>query len=341
MKISKTLLAFCLTLCMSSAVYANSQPENDQNIPSKSIENSQSRPNEAGEIMVLMYHGLEKHKPKETYMRSIADFESDLKALYENGYRLISMSDLIDNNIQVAEGYTPVVLTFDDGFNTAFSLVEKDGELIPRPNCAIDIMNKFAEQHPDFGCTALFFICGSGHIAFSGDGTLEECLKYLVENGHELGNHTCSHAELHKLSPQQIMKELANVESMVRDSLPDYRMRCMSYPYGFYPSEKNRHAVLAGEHEGITYKYDIAFREKPVDDTSSLVTSVKFDSFNAPRIKGSSGEVKDLEWMIKYYNENPDKKYVSDGDANTISVPEGLKNEIDPASCGDRRLNIY
>lgn len=122
------------------------------------IDYQKVRPNELGHIMIIMYHGIVESDPPSPYQRTVEGLKEDLEYLYENGYRPISMRDYIDNNISVEAGYTPVVLTFDDGIRSSFSLIEENGEFKPTPDSAVDIMNKFYEEHPDFGRHAIFYI---------------------------------------------------------------------------------------------------------------------------------------------------------------------------------------
>lgn len=323
MKTIKRLFILIMLMSLSRQVYAKNQ------LP----------PNEAGEIMILMYHGLTAATPKENYMRSISSFKSDLNLLYENGYRLISLSDLLDNNITVEAGCTPVILTFDDGYNTAFSLIEKDDTLIPKPNCAVDIINKFNEEHPDFGKAGVFYICDSGRIPFNGAGTLKDRFQYLVENGYELGNHTATHTELNKLSRDRIMEEMGKVEELVRLELPGYRMRSMSYPYGYMPGKENQDAALEGRYKDIEYSYDIGLREK-ITDASTVPANYGFDPYYVPRVRGSSNAVRDLGWYIKHYNEHPEERYVSDGDGETITIPQKYLNRVNIWQLTDKFVKI-
>lgn len=299
-----------------------------------------AEPNEMGEIMILMYHGLTQYPPKENYMRSASQFKQDLEMLYENGYRLISIADLLDNNICVEKGFTPVVLTFDDGYNTSFSLIEKDGELIPKPNCAVDIINSFNDKHPDFGKAGVFFICDyRGREPFTGAGSIKDRLSYLVNMGYELGNHTGAHLQLSTLSKNEIIKEMADVEKLVRDVLPGYRMRCTAYPYGSIPKDKYKEAVLSGKYGDIEYEYDIAMREKHCG-TSPLPYSLEFDKYNFPRVRGSNNSVKDLGWYIKYYKNNEDKRYISDGDPDVLTIPSRYADNFDLWSAMNKLIKI-
>ena len=74
----------------------------------------------------MMYHGIVDKKNSETdyiggnvdkdgYTRTSEAFRQDLELYYEKGYRMIRISDYIEGKIDVPYGYSPIILTFDDG----------------------------------------------------------------------------------------------------------------------------------------------------------------------------------------------------------------------------------
>ncbi|GHU51250.1 xylanase [Clostridia bacterium] len=304
----KKLLYVLLVMCMTTNVFA---------LP----------PDESGEIMLVMYHGLTPGPPAEPYMRSVSDFRRDLELLYESGYRLITMADYLDNNINVPEGKSPVVFTFDDGYETAFSLVSKDGKLSVRPNTCVAIMNEFYEKHPDFGRAGVFYVCTSGNEPFKGAGTIKERFEYLTGLGFELGNHTGSHEGLGKVhSDEMVAKDMSEVETLVQDALPGYKMRTMAYPYGHIPNEAHKDAVLSGEYKGVKYDYDAAIRAAKHGKTS-VTYSVDFDKYNVPRVRASNNAFGDLYYCVKHFKEGGG--FISDGDPHTITLPSSFAPKLD------------
>ena len=78
------------------------------------------KPNEAGKIMIVMFHNFVETFTPTTYdngeyTTTFEEFEKLLHELYEMDYRLISMNDYLNNNISVPAGCIPMVFTFDDG----------------------------------------------------------------------------------------------------------------------------------------------------------------------------------------------------------------------------------
>lgn len=112
-------------------------------------------PNELGEIMILMYHGI---GPEESvWQRTPDNFRKDLEYMYQNGYRMISLNDYAKGEIKTEAGYTPIILTFDDGRQNNFSYIEENGKIVIDPDCAIGILEEFKNKYPDFNVTASFF----------------------------------------------------------------------------------------------------------------------------------------------------------------------------------------
>src|SRR3712207_8451465 len=55
-------------------------------------------------IMVLQYHVFAEEE--DAWTRSYANFRKDLQYLYDNGYYLTNMADLVDNRVDVPAGKT-------------------------------------------------------------------------------------------------------------------------------------------------------------------------------------------------------------------------------------------
>ncbi len=328
---------------------ADNQANTEKEVPSNTDKKltvddyKELKVNELGEIPVIMYHGLVDENPPTSYQRTREAFRKDLQYFYDNKYRLIAISDYIDNNINVEAGYTPLVLTFDDGDPTSFSLVEKDGKLVPTEGSAVDIIEKFAKAHPDFGKTATLFING-GESQFKGAGSYKQRLEYLVKNGFDIGNHTYSHKSMSKLSAQELQEEIGRVHESIKKALPDYNLRALTYPFGERPkTDELKKLVTNGEYNGLKYHYDIAFREGPSAPRLLPVTHIKFDYINVPRLRGADDDKNgaDMGGYMKKYEKKPELRYISDGDSNTIVVPETEKDNVNKEIVGDKKIITY
>ncbi|PKM52406.1 MAG: hypothetical protein CVV02_01250 [Firmicutes bacterium HGW-Firmicutes-7] len=294
------------------------------------------KPYEAGHIMVVMYHGISDQPP---YHRTETDFVKDLNYLYEHGYRLISMEDYKNSNIKVEAGFTPIVLTFDDGLSTTFSLEEVGGKLVPKKGTAIYLLEEFYKVNPDFGKEAILYING-GNGAFEGAGAYEERLKWLVDNGYQIGNHTNTHPKLSQLTGEQVQEEIGKVDTLIKTTIPGYVVNTITYPHGIRPEEAYRKFVVNGSFEGNNYEYQLGFREGPSGPMVAPI-HVDFDAFNCPRVRGSEGAEGDLWWWLTYYEDHKDMKYISDGNPERIAVPEELKEKVNAEKLNNYELYLY
>jgi peptidoglycan/xylan/chitin deacetylase (PgdA/CDA1 family) len=293
--------------------------------------------NEVGHIMVVMYHGIIDNPP---YHRTAEDFVKDLQYMYDNGYRLISMGDYVNNNIEVEAGYTPIVLTFDDGLSSTFSLEEINGELSVVETTAIGLLEQFSAEHPDFGKAATLYINGYKASTFMGDGTYEERLNWLIDNGYDVGNHTVTHSNLSTLTGDEVQYEIGTVDEMIKEAIEGYTVDTISYPLGMRPSEENRIYVPSGEYDGHEYAYTIGFREGPSGPYYAPI-DIRFDPYNCPRVRGSEGDEGDLWWYFDYYETHANYRYYSDGNSETVVVPQEKEEKVDMSKMSDKALIVY
>ena len=63
-----------------------------------------------------------------------------------------------------------------------------------------------------------------------------ECVKTLVEKGHDLGNHSATHPDMTKLSKEAQKEQILKVHDVVKE-LTGYEMELFRPPYGAYNNE--------------------------------------------------------------------------------------------------------
>ena len=309
----------------------------DQQAGPDQIDLQAVRPNEAGKIMVLMYHVIGESEGE--WSRRWDNFRSDLEVLYHKGYRLISLRDYISNNIDVEPGCTPVVLTFDDGTRGQFNILEKNGNLEVDPKSAVGILESFHRERTDFGLAATFFVYYP--VPFRQQDLIEYKFKYLVERGMDIGNHSYGHANLGDLDADGIQYQLGKMVSETQKYLPDYSVNSLALPYGVNASEQYREYVYEGEFEGIRYQNDAVLlvgsnpAPSPVD--------MNFDPRRIPRVRATDDPAINTDmydWM-EYFEENPGERYISDGNPGTVSVPVEMEDRVDKEKLGDKKLVVY
>ncbi len=311
------------------------------------------KPNESGKIMVVMFHNFvsEYKKGDKQYTTTFNAFEQLLPKLYEKGYRLVNLNDMLANNIDVPAGTIPMVFTFDDGTSGQFNLVETDtAATVADENSAnkpalevnklsaVGIMEEFNKEHPDFGIKGTFFV-NLGCQTFRGSGTLAERLQYLVDSGFEIGNHTYTHINLKKTKDAlTIQEELGKNVKTMQELVPGYILKTFSLPYGL-PSEELQQYVMKGDFEGIQYE-NTGILEVGWDPSPSPV-SLKFNPMSIHRVRANGIEnvEADLDWWLEELSR--EEQYVSDGDPETVVIPEKRKDLIDASHLNGKKLVTY
>jgi len=291
--------------------------------------------NELGAVMILEYHRIAEEG---RWSRTPENFRSDLAYLYEQGYRCVSLKDLVTNNISVPAGYTPLVITFDDSDPSQFRYIEENGELVIDPRCAVGVMEEFSREHPDFNMTATFYVLP---VLFGQDEYAERKLSYLVEHGYDIGNHTMNHVSLGEASTETILKELSGNIAMVQQYLPSYQQTSIALPNGSEPKDYN--VLKYGEYEGV--KIDFLASLLVGANPSPAPCDRSFDPLRLPRIQAldpslDTGDCGLYAW-VQYFMENPERRYVSDGDPTTVTIPKHMEERVDVEKLGNKRLRTY
>ncbi len=293
-------------------------------------------PNEAGQIMVLMYHNI--GEPEAEWVRTPENFRRDLEVLYEGGYRPIRLTDFVAGHITTEAGYTPVVITFDDANLNNFNVLE-DGTI--DPDSAFGILREFGREHPDFPLHVTFFADGSN--PFRQPELLEWKIEQILAAGMDIGNHTQGHQNMTHSTAEEVQfyigAQARFLESLIDD--PDYRVNTLALTYGIRPRDESVHPYLeSGVYEGFSY-HNVAIlnvgwnpAHSPFDD--------RFDPLSIPRIRASEMNVDNVGMYnyLAYFENNPGRRFVSDGRPDVITVPEYHAERIEGYD-GDRIIYIY
>jgi len=158
-------------------------------------------------VPVLMYHHI--GDKDSIYYISEADFELQMRTLYDLGYHTITATQLAE---AITKGkklpVRPIVITFDDGNPSVYST-------------AFPIMQKY-----DF--VGVAYVVTS--YIWSGYGLSVDQLKDMVKHGWEVGSHTSSHADLTK-PDKDLNKEIATSRSDLERMLK-VKVKTFAYPFG-------------------------------------------------------------------------------------------------------------
>ena len=283
--------------------------------------------NELGEVPVLMYHRILPDGGS-VYDLSADEFRSELQYLYDNDYRPITTAQLVDGRLDVPAGTTPVVLTFDDSTREQFGYTD-DGDI--DPDSAVGILLDFAEEREDFDAVGSFYVLGSlfGVSEERGHAKLE----HLHELGFELGNHTLTHERLDHLDAEGVQRELTQGADNIREAVSDAEVRTMSLPLGLWPDDRS--LAAEGSHDGSEYRHEgiLLVGSNPAPSPFHA----EFDPLAIPRIRSLPPAIYDADdpdglmtsgYWFDVFEQSPERRYVSDGNPDTISFPAELEDGL-------------
>lgn len=289
-------------------------------------------PNELGKFLVLEYHRL--GEPEGEFSRSAENFRRDLQSLYDAGYRPVTMRQVIEGRIDIPAGTSPVVFTIDDSSRGQFYLLE-DGSI--DPNTMMGMWEGFRREHPGWHNGAVWCILpGADHPSnFFGEkpsrevpraereAAIQRKMDLLVENDHEICNHTLYHARLDRARDDaQVQEFIGRGEDSIQVYLPDdYEIVTFSLPLGMWPA--NRELAWRGEYQGRRYEYGAVLEVSGDENVSPFHRD--FNPFSVNRFIVAPGR---LERQLAAWERNPGERFISDGDVATITVPAGRMGEV-------------
>lgn len=293
------------------------------------------KPNEAGKVMVLMYHNIGAEEAE--WVRTPANFRKDLEVLYEKGYRPVSLKDYVNGNVTVEQGRTPVVLTFDDGNLNNFEYLD-DGQI--NPDSAAGLLVDFHEKHKDFPLEATFFVYGEQ--PFRQNGLISEKLNYIIEKGMDVGNHTKDHNGFRNAGAEEIQEQIGAEAQYLQNVLGGviYEIDMLALPFGERPKDEAMKQYLAsGSWNGKPYQ-NIAILNVGWNPAPSPYDK-KFDPAGIPRVRASETNVDNvgLYNYLDYFDRHPEERFISDGVPEIITVPEGKKDIVQ--SVGGKEIYAY
>jgi len=312
------------------------------------------KPNEAGAIMVLMYHRIRDGEASGELNRPPAEFKRDLETLLKNNYYPVNASDIVENKLDVPAGKTPVALTFDDSLPTQFRIVTgRDGKPHIDPNCAVGIMESFSKAHPkEWPTRATFFVLpkeGRNGEPFGEADSVGDKFAYLIDKGYEIANHTSTHSSLRSMKADKIQWELATARRAITKMLPPEEkhgtapMQILALPYGKLPRDKTAQAALMqGTNGGTSYRHRAVFLAawrpilSPVTRNDKKFTDAgqmcPFDPQRLERVKPdakNADEPGTFEYWMKWFQKNPSSRYISDGNPKVCAIPVARQSSVD------------
>ena len=293
--------------------------------------------NELGDVPIMMYHGIHNKTNAETnytggnvdkdgYQRTVEAFRGDLDFYYEKGYRMIRLDDYVDGNIDVELGKSPLILTFDDGLdnNIIVTGLDSKGEIIIDPNSAVGVLEEYKKKYPDFNVTATFFINGG---IFNQPEYNEKIVKWLVNHGYDIGNHTYSHVNFSNVGAEKSEQEVGSIYKILDELIPGKYVNIVALPFGspYNLNHSNMPHIFESTYEGKTYTTKSALRVGWMAESSPFDNEFNPKFLKRIRAYDNNGVEFDIEMNFKLLDNS---RYISDGDAKKIVIPDSIKDKL-------------
>ncbi|WP_235875328.1 polysaccharide deacetylase family protein, partial [Saccharopolyspora aridisoli] len=280
--------------------------------------------NELGDVPVLMYHRITP-APSSVYDRTPADFRAELERLAREGYVPVTATEYASGKIDIPAGKHPVVLTFDDGSTSQFT-VDPAGN--PAPESAVGILLSVARANPDFRPVATMYVFNPPFEEPTG----RRSLAWLHDNGFEIGNHTMNHPNLGRVSSAEAQQEIAGMQRVITDAVPGLRVDSIALPLGMHPDDER--LASDGSADGVTYHHTSVMLVGSNPAPSPFATD--FDPANVPRIRsqgpiGEDAGYGSAAWLDKLAAD-PASRYTSDGDPAKTSAPHSAGAQPAPGA---------
>ena len=278
-KIVWVLLILCLIGCKDNNLEKNKNEKKEESFKEEIVEKQitvedyiENKVDESGEVPIMMYHGIHNMTNSETtyiggnvdkngYQRTAEAFRGDLEFYYKNGYRMIRLNDYIDGEVDVEIGKSPIILTFDDGLVNNLKVVglDEEGNIIIDSNCAVGILEEFKKKYPDYNITATFFLNAG---LFQQEEYNEKILKWLIENGYDIGNHTYSHIDFTKIDTIKSEEEVGRLYKILDNIIPDKYINVIALPFGspYSYEHENMNHIFTSTYNGVQYETKAALR---------------------------------------------------------------------------------
>lgn len=239
----KLFILLAIILLLPNVAIANGQAAE----PIKLHENARRVP-------ILMYHEV-GYTPKAEFIGANyvhrEALEAQLFYLAGNGIKTITMAQLYDNWINGTElPEKCVVLTFDDGYASHFTLVNQ-------------ILSRFNAK-------ATFYII-KDRLYYGIENRDVEGLKKLAASGQEIGSHTMTHPNFHEATYDEIYEEISGSKAFLEETL-GIEVKTFSYPYGNHNENARKILKELGFETAVTTKEGLSSPTQFADDNILLMS---------------------------------------------------------------------
>jgi peptidoglycan/xylan/chitin deacetylase (PgdA/CDA1 family) len=239
-------------------------------------------------IPILVYHQVVNGEPQEVHAVSSTRFAEQMRWLSDHGYRTLRLdAGSPDRKTEPeARSKKAIAITFDDGYQDNHAN-------------ALPVLETL-------GLTAVFFLVaervgatndwdrGGGSSGGPLMGWAE--ISGLVQAGHQLGSHTCTHPILTDLDQAGAEREIRRSREII-EAETQTQVHVLSYPYSRYNPAHQRIAAASGYRLACTYLTDYCGRAGTEPFALRRMAVLAHDTLDdfAGKVQGT------LKWRIRWY----------------------------------------
>ena len=294
------------------------------------------QPNELGIIPVLMYHAITSaDRTDDLWTRTVKDFRSDLQWLYDNKFYVVSMREMLSDEISAPPGKHPVVLTFDDSSAGQFQFEQNAaGDLVPTADSTVGVLEDFYARHPDFGHSGLFALlpynCFSSEDDYNTIDFCDQKLTWLSDHGYEIGNHTWGHQDLSAVDADEIASQIGKTMDFIdaRVMGSGNMSRVLVLPYGAAPDPDTNPDAWDTLNQGFMWNGAEVTLDAVVYVSGGVVPSPASTAWDPMAISRFNTEPDFITYWFNEFENGDLTLYTSDGNPQTVVVPNDLLEEL-------------
>ena len=258
---------------------------------------------ETARIPVLMFHNI--YDREDRYTVSPDNFRRLLFELYSNDFYSVDLGSFYKGDFSgVPIGKKPLLLTFDDAGRGQF-VMNSDGSICG--NSAVGILEDFYSSY-DFGRGGVMFVSygidNNFRLPFEQNEFASDKLKFLLDNGYDIGYHTVFHpnntnASINNIFEQYFLSSAALYKLLGEDYFNKIDVTSYAHTFGAVPKNEEVFDYLCSLKDIIFDAWNGA---------SAHPLSSRFDVYSVSRIETTYHTINNIINARNLYTVTPDTK---------------------------------
>jgi len=146
-----------------------------------------------------------------------------------------------------------------------------------------------------------------------------------VNHGFEIGNHTLWAREPRPVPEPIVRDQIARAELWIHRYRPQYRIRTLALPHGVYPKQVAWAPPRDGRRHDLRVRRDLEVAGGPAPSRSP--------ELRPTHLPEPGNRIRAADWLA-HFDQNPGERFVSDGDAATVTIPAAPTGDCARAPAG-------